>query len=158
MLDVTKRALACDANAVLHLTSLEAVAPSLVLLEKVLAKTNLPVWINADVLAGPGGHVQPLAPQAFLSAVRGLPPHVVLSLGWTTGWTAGMDNPGNHPRQHRSPGARCGPPQDLGAGGGVGSGSPSVLHPLVHLSCPTWINPSVLCIVQPSIRVTTGHV
>uniref|UniRef100_A0A674PLJ3 Family with sequence similarity 151 member B n=1 Tax=Takifugu rubripes TaxID=31033 RepID=A0A674PLJ3_TAKRU len=78
----------------LDFKSLEAVAPSLVLLEEVLAKTNLPVWINADVLAGPGGHAQPLDPQAFLSAVRDLPPHVVLSLGWTTGWTAGMDNPG----------------------------------------------------------------
>lgn len=99
--DFTKRALACDANTVLYFTSLEAVAPSLVLLEKVLAKTNLPVWINADVLPGPGGHVQPLDPQAFLSAVRDLPPHMVLSLGWTTGWTAGVDNPGNNQPQHR---------------------------------------------------------
>lgn len=99
--DSTKRALACDANTVLYLTSLEAVAPSLVLLEKVLARTDLPVWINADVLAGPGGHVQPLDPQAFLSAVRDLPPQVVLSLGWTTGWTSGIDNPGNNQRQHR---------------------------------------------------------
>lgn len=99
--DFTKRALAFDANPVLYLTSLEAVAPALVLLEKVLAQTNLPVWINADVLAGPGGHVQPLDPQAFLSAVRDLPPHMVLSLGWTTGWTAGTDNPGNNQPLYR---------------------------------------------------------
>lgn len=132
----------------LYLTSLEAVAPSLVLLEKVLAKTNLPVWINADVLPGPGGHVQPLDPQAFLSAVRDLPPHMVLSLGWTTGWTAGIDNPGNPDNwssqllncvnQKYSNCKRlnfsmetinsgclsgCGPHQDLGAVGSVGSGS-----------------------------------
>ncbi|XP_029685536.1 protein FAM151B-like isoform X1 [Takifugu rubripes] len=100
----------------LDFKSLEAVAPSLVLLEEVLAKTNLPVWINADVLAGPGGHAQPLDPQAFLSAVRDLPPHVVLSLGWTTGWTAGMDNPesssspATSPPHLLTPDAGCGPP------------------------------------------------
>lgn len=69
-------------------------APSLALLQKVLLPTNLPVWINADILAGPGGHAEPLDPQAFLSAVRGLPTHTVLSLGWTTGWSAGIRNPG----------------------------------------------------------------
>lgn len=82
-------------------TSLEAVTPSLVLLEKVLAQADLPVWINADILPGPGGQAQPLDPQAFLSAVAHLPSHTVLSLGWTTGWTAGIDNPGKEPRQHR---------------------------------------------------------
>lgn len=74
--------------------SLEALAPGLALVQKVLAQTSLPVWINADVLPGPGGHARPLDPQAFLSAARGLPPHTVLSLGWTTGWTAGIRNPG----------------------------------------------------------------
>lgn len=69
-------------------------APSLALLEKVLAQADLPLWINADVLPGPGGQAEPLDPQAFLSAVRGAPPHAVLSLGWTTGWTAGTSNPG----------------------------------------------------------------
>lgn len=69
-------------------------APGVALLQKVLAQTSLPVWINADVLPGPGGQAQPLDPQAFLSALRGLPPHTVLSLGWTTGWSAGSSNPG----------------------------------------------------------------
>uniref|UniRef100_H3CG22 Family with sequence similarity 151 member B n=1 Tax=Tetraodon nigroviridis TaxID=99883 RepID=H3CG22_TETNG len=78
----------------LDFKSLEAVAPSLALLEKVLAQTDLPLWLNADVLPGPGGQAEPLDPQAFLSAVRGMPPHMVLSLGWTTGWTAGTSNPG----------------------------------------------------------------
>lgn len=77
-------------------TSLEALAPSLALLQEVLVQTDLPVWINADILAGPGGQAQPLDPQAFLSAVSALPAHVVLSLGWTTGWSAGTRNPGNH--------------------------------------------------------------
>ena len=85
----------CDANTVdISPSSLEAVSPSVVLLEEVLADLSRPVWINADILPGPGGQARPLEPQAFLSAVRALPTHTVLSLGWTTGWTAGADNPG----------------------------------------------------------------
>nr|XP_046242153.1 protein FAM151B [Scatophagus argus] len=78
----------------LDFKSLEAVPPSVILLEEVLAEASRPVWINADVLSGPGGQATPLQPQAFLSAVTALPTHTVLSLGWTTGWTAGTENPG----------------------------------------------------------------
>ncbi|XP_070690380.1 protein FAM151B [Pempheris klunzingeri] len=78
----------------LDFKSLEAVSPSVVLLEEVLAEPSRPVWINADILSGPGGQARPLEPQAFLSAVTTLPTHTVLSLGWTTGWTAGADNSG----------------------------------------------------------------
>lgn len=66
----------------------------MVLLEEVLSKPGLPVWINADILSGPGGAARPLEPQTFLSAVTTLSTNTVLSLGWTTGWTAGIDNPG----------------------------------------------------------------
>lgn len=85
----------CDANTVVYSpSSLEAVSPSVVLLEEVLADLSRPLWINADILSGPGGRARPLEPQAFLSAVRTLPTDTVLSLGWTTGWTAGADIPG----------------------------------------------------------------
>ncbi|XP_035515182.1 protein FAM151B [Morone saxatilis] len=83
-----------DKGIKLDFKSLEAVSPSAVLLEEALAEPSRPVWINADILSGPGGQARPLEPQAFLSAVRTLPTHTVLSLGWTTGWTAGTDNPG----------------------------------------------------------------
>lgn len=63
----------------------------MLLLEEVLADWNRPVWVNADILSGPGGQARPVEPQAFLSTVRTLPTHIVLSLGWTTGWTAGTD-------------------------------------------------------------------
>ncbi|XP_022613177.1 protein FAM151B isoform X2 [Seriola dumerili] len=85
---------AYDKGIKLDFKSLEAVSPSVALLEAVLAETSRPVWINADILSGPGGQATPLEPQAFLSAIRTLPTHTVLSLGWTTGWTAGTDNPG----------------------------------------------------------------
>ncbi|KAG8011592.1 hypothetical protein GBF38_003839 [Nibea albiflora] len=78
----------------LDFKSLEAVSSSVLLLEGLLAEPSRPIWINADILPGPGGQATPLEPQAFLSAVRILPTHTVLSLGWTTGWTAGKDNPG----------------------------------------------------------------
>ncbi|XP_037633895.1 protein FAM151B [Sebastes umbrosus] len=83
-----------DKGIKLDFKSLEAVSPSVILLEEVLAQPGYPVWINADILSGPGGQARPLEPQAFLSAVRTLPTHTVLSLGWTTGWTAGTDNTG----------------------------------------------------------------
>lgn len=78
----------------LDFKSLEAVSPSLALLEDILAEPGLPVWINADILEGPGGQAIPLDPQAFLAVISVLPAQTVLSLGWTTGWTAGTNNPG----------------------------------------------------------------
>ncbi|XP_068167702.1 protein FAM151B [Antennarius striatus] len=83
-----------DKGIKLDFKSLEAVPPSMVLLKEVLAELRGPVWINADILSGPGGTNRPVEPQAFLSAVRSLPTQTVLSLGWTTGWTPGSDNPG----------------------------------------------------------------
>ncbi|XP_056231353.1 protein FAM151B [Seriola aureovittata] len=83
-----------DKGIKLDFKSLEAVSPSVALLEAVMGETSRPVWVNADILSGPGGQATPLEPQAFLSAIRTLPTHTVLSLGWTTGWTAGTDNPG----------------------------------------------------------------
>ncbi|XP_054467615.1 protein FAM151B [Anoplopoma fimbria] len=83
-----------DKGIKLDFKSLEAVSPSVILLEEVLAQQHRPVWINADILAGPEGQANPLDPQAFLSSVKTLPAYTVLSLGWTTGWTAGTDNAG----------------------------------------------------------------
>ncbi|XP_007577500.1 protein FAM151B isoform X1 [Poecilia formosa] len=78
----------------LDFKSLEAVSPSLALLEDLLAEPDRPLWINADVLSGPNGWTAPVDFQAFLSLVSGLPAQTVLSLGWTTGWTVGTNNPG----------------------------------------------------------------
>ncbi|XP_037339295.2 protein FAM151B isoform X2 [Pungitius pungitius] len=82
-----------DKGIKLDFKSLEAVSPSVLLLEEVY-RSNRPVWINADILSGPGGVATPLEPVAFLSSVSTLPSHTVLSLGWTTGWTPGTDNAG----------------------------------------------------------------
>ena len=72
--------------------------PSLALLEKVSGDWGAPVWLNADILPGPGGVATPLEAQAFLEAVgSGASPGaspLVLSLGWTTGWSPETDNPG----------------------------------------------------------------
>ncbi|XP_028990416.1 protein FAM151B isoform X2 [Betta splendens] len=78
----------------LDFKSQEVVSPSVALLEEVLADSKRPVWVNADILPGPGGQARPLEPEAFLSAVTNLPTDTVLSLGWTTGWTADAGSPG----------------------------------------------------------------
>lgn len=64
------------------------------LLDKVRARLEGPVWINADILPGPGGMATPLEAQAFLQAVAMRGRGDVLSLGWTTGWSPNTDNPG----------------------------------------------------------------
>ncbi|KAM6954503.1 protein FAM151B [Aplochiton taeniatus] len=81
-----------DKGIKLDFKSLEAVAPSMSLLEEVRARLAGPVWINADILHGPGGQATPLEPKAFLEAVGPGSPGDVLSLGWTTGWVADTDN------------------------------------------------------------------
>ncbi|XP_061624309.1 protein FAM151B isoform X2 [Phyllopteryx taeniolatus] len=83
-----------DKGIKLDFKSLEALSLSVALLQEALAQSSAPVWINADVLPGPGCQDTPLEAKPFLAAVRTLPTNVVLSLGWATKWTAGTDNPG----------------------------------------------------------------
>ncbi|XP_072521264.1 protein FAM151B [Salminus brasiliensis] len=83
-----------DKGIKLDFKSLAAVAPSMALLEEARAQLKGPVWINADILPGPGGRATPLDAQAFLQAVALQAEGDVLSLGWTTGWSPDTDNPG----------------------------------------------------------------
>ncbi|KPP56570.1 protein FAM151B-like [Scleropages formosus] len=59
------------------------------LLEKFRGHLHGPVWINADILPGPGGGATDLDPVSFLKAVGSGLPGSVLSLGWTTNWERG---------------------------------------------------------------------
>ncbi|XP_037115444.1 protein FAM151B isoform X1 [Syngnathus acus] len=83
-----------DKGIKLDFKSLEAVSLSVALLQQALVQMTSPVWVNADILPGPGIPNKPLEPQAFLAAVKSLPTNIVLSLGWITKWTTGTDNPG----------------------------------------------------------------
>lgn len=71
--------------------SLDAVRPSLELLQLVKPCLERPVWLNADVLPGPNGINAVVDAEGFLEIVTSFFPDVTLSLGWTTGW---------HPEQH----------------------------------------------------------
>ncbi|KAJ8380676.1 hypothetical protein SKAU_G00014540 [Synaphobranchus kaupii] len=92
--DWLKEVTVSDKGIKLDFKSLQAVAPSMGLLEEVRRQLHGPVWINADILPGPGGKGTPLGPQAFLEAVGPGHPGDVLSLGWSTGWSPDTDNPG----------------------------------------------------------------
>ncbi|KAL6465975.1 hypothetical protein MHYP_G00261080 [Metynnis hypsauchen] len=83
-----------DKGIKLDFKSLAAVETSMALLEQARAKLEGPVWINADILPGPGGLATPLDAQAFLQEVALRAEGDVLSLGWTTGWSPDTDNPG----------------------------------------------------------------
>ncbi|KAG7481281.1 hypothetical protein MATL_G00065020 [Megalops atlanticus] len=87
-----KEVVISDKGIKLDFKSLQAVAPSMALLEEVRGQLSGPVWINADILPGPGGKATPLEARAFLEAVGPLHPGDVLSLGWTTGWSPDADN------------------------------------------------------------------
>ncbi|XP_046697981.1 protein FAM151B isoform X2 [Silurus meridionalis] len=82
-----------DKGIKLDFKSLDAVVESMALLDKVRHRLKGPVWLNADILPGPGGTATPLDAQAFLQAVA-TKEGDTLSLGWTTGWSPNKDNPG----------------------------------------------------------------
>ncbi|NWI98091.1 F151B protein, partial [Pitta sordida] len=75
-----------DKGIKLDFKSLAAVGPSLELLGQVQQRLRRPVWLNGDILAGPGGSHAALDAQGLLGAVTAAFPDVTLSLGWTTGW------------------------------------------------------------------------
>lgn len=75
----------------------DAVLPTMALLrasvaEQQAAWEGVPVWLNADVLRGPGGGAAsgtaPFDPNGFVRTCQEEYPEALLSLGWTTGpWT-----------------------------------------------------------------------
>ncbi|KAM9262913.1 protein FAM151B [Morus bassanus] len=78
----------------LDFKSLEAVRPSMELLEHVKQHLRRPVWINADILPGPNGDNAVVDAKGFLDTVTSFFPNVTLSLGWTTGWHPDKHNKG----------------------------------------------------------------
>ncbi|XP_037981393.1 protein FAM151B isoform X3 [Motacilla alba alba] len=74
----------------LDFKSLAAVGPSLELLGQAGQALDRPVWLNGDILPGPGGSCAPLDARAFLRAVTSSCPDATLSLGWTTGCHRGQ--------------------------------------------------------------------
>ncbi len=50
---------------------------------------DLPVFLNADVLKGPGGPDSRFEPEGFVSVCNRLCPGGILSIGWTTGHAEG---------------------------------------------------------------------
>ncbi|NWW03793.1 F151B protein, partial [Oreocharis arfaki] len=79
-----------DKGIKLDFKSLGAVAPSLQLLGQLGQPLDRPVWLNGDILPGPGGSHAPLDARAFLAAVTSSCPDATLSLGWTTGCHQGQ--------------------------------------------------------------------
>jgi hypothetical protein len=70
----------------LDFKSLEAVLPVVDLLEETMLPAGVEIWLNADILPGPGTSQPPIVADAFLDACSHVP-HATLSLGWTTGWS-----------------------------------------------------------------------
>ncbi|KAL0978994.1 hypothetical protein UPYG_G00179040 [Umbra pygmaea] len=108
--DWLKHVQASDKGIKLDFKSLQAVAPSMALLDDFRSELRGPVWINADILPGPGGKAMPLDPKEFVKAVVTPVSHGdILSLGWTTGWAADTENPGYSWEMVRDMEALCQP-------------------------------------------------
>lgn len=60
------------------------VAPCLTKLQR-LNRRDMPVFLNADLLQGPGGGPSKFQPQEFISQCSRYYPEGILSIGWTTG-------------------------------------------------------------------------
>ncbi|NXH28000.1 F151B protein, partial [Myiagra hebetior] len=74
----------------LDFKSLGAVGPSLELLGQLGQPLERPLWLNGDVLPGPGGSCPALDAHAFLGAITSSCPDATVSLGWTTGCHRGQ--------------------------------------------------------------------
>lgn len=71
----------------LDFKSTEVFTGSLSILSEMWSKMNYPVWINADILAGPVDNTQtkPVDADVFLQGCKTFK-NAVLSIGWTTRW------------------------------------------------------------------------
>ncbi|XP_078665182.1 protein FAM151A-like [Branchiostoma floridae x Branchiostoma belcheri] len=89
-------ALRTDKGIKLDFKSLEAVAPTLRMLQSHIHHMKRPLWINADIAPGPNaGQKEVHIPASeFLSTVNQLFPNCTLSLGWTTGFYHDRENGG----------------------------------------------------------------
>uniref|UniRef100_A0A8C8IJZ1 Menorin-like domain-containing protein n=1 Tax=Oncorhynchus tshawytscha TaxID=74940 RepID=A0A8C8IJZ1_ONCTS len=163
--DWLKEVKASDKGIKLDFKSLTAVAPSMVLLDEVRAELRGPVWINADILPGPGGKATPLDPKVFLEAAVTPGSHGdVLSLGWTTGWTADTHNPGYSWEMVREMEAMCRTlrhPVTFPVRAALLAHSFSQLHWLLQqsdrYSLTVWITLSVVLSPRYSLTIWTGH-
>jgi len=73
-----------------------AVPDGLEALRRVIGGRDIPVFLNADVLEGPGGSRSCFEAEEFISFCNQLYPHAIVSLGWTTENVEG----GKYDREH----------------------------------------------------------
>lgn len=81
----------------LDFKSILAVEPSMRLLKLVYGTTDKPLWLNADILIGPGSNSKsnsPVNAENFIAICTSTYPNATLSIGWTTEWYEGIENTG----------------------------------------------------------------
>lgn len=77
----------------LDFKSIEVFNASMELLTSIWKKLDFPIWINADIIAGPVENTEtvPVDPKGFFVGCKQLP-NAVLSIGWTTRWGPNFSN------------------------------------------------------------------
>ncbi|CAL4173169.1 unnamed protein product, partial [Meganyctiphanes norvegica] len=71
-------------GAKLDFKNLDILEESLQILKNNSKEINFPLWLNADILQGPGSNKQPIDANAFLHLCSEYFPSATLSVGWTT--------------------------------------------------------------------------
>ncbi|XP_028403555.1 protein FAM151B-like isoform X2 [Dendronephthya gigantea] len=87
----TRKGIKLDFKAIM------AVEPAMRILKQAYSSTDKPLWLNADILVGPGSNSQsnpPVDATDFITTCTGTYPNATLSLGWTTEWHKGITNKG----------------------------------------------------------------
>jgi len=77
-------------GAKLDFKDLAIVKQSLEILKQNRDELTFPLWLNADILSGPGGSRTPVDANTFLSLCKEYFPDATLSVGWTTGYEQGL--------------------------------------------------------------------
>ncbi len=70
---------------------IEALESTLLILQQSKSKIQVPVLLNADIAVGPGSSRSPVDAASFLQMCNKHFPSAIMSLGWTTGWKAGIN-------------------------------------------------------------------
>lgn len=81
--DWIKEIIRTEKGAKLDFKNPEVIVPCLQKLQK-LRTNGIPIFLNADIIQGPGGYLPKFNPNRFISQCQFYYPKAVLSIGWNT--------------------------------------------------------------------------
>ena len=75
-----------DVGMKLDIKYIEALEPSMKIISEKAHQLHAPLWMNADIVAGPNSPKDPVSPREFIDTCNRHFPLTTMSLGFTTAW------------------------------------------------------------------------